>query len=55
MSDSDDDWFEKDIDDFVVQSQEANNVEHITALNAADAGSSVVVANAIFADSGRFI
>lgn len=54
MSDSDDDWFEKDIDEFVVQTQEPNNIEHITSPNAPDAGNSEI-ANAIFADSGKFI
>lgn len=32
MTDSDDDWFEKDLDEFVVKSQ-PSNVEHITVKN----------------------
>lgn len=54
MGDSDDDWFEKDIDEFVVQTQEFKNVEHITSANGSDAGNSEI-ANAIFADSGKYI
>lgn len=41
MSGSDDDWFEKDIDEFVVQAQQSNNVEHITGSAVPDADGSV--------------
>lgn len=50
MSDSDDDWFDKDIDEFVVQTQ-PSNVEHISVANATDAENSGL-ANVEYIDAG---
>lgn len=50
MSDSDDDWFDKDIDAFVVQTQ-PSDVEHISAANVADADNSGH-ANVQYIDAG---
>lgn len=50
MSDSDDDWFDKDIDEFVVQSQ-PSNVEHISVGKVADNESSGL-ANVEYIDAG---
>lgn len=52
MSDSEDDWFERDIDEFVVQTQQPNNVEHITVASVPDAENSVSSSLA-FSDAGR--
>lgn len=51
MSDSDDDWFDKDIDEFVVQSQ-PSDVEHISVANAADADNPAIASEYI--DAGLF-
>lgn len=50
MSDSDDDWFEKDIDDFVVKAQ-PSNVEHISVATEADV-KTPALANNIYNDAG---
>lgn len=52
MTDSDDDWFEKDIDDFVVKAQ-PSNVE-IISIAAKKIAEPVVTPAAVFADGGIF-
>lgn len=53
MTDSDDDWFEKDIDDFVVKTQ-PSNVE-IISVSAKKNAEPIVTPTAVFADGGNFI
>lgn len=52
MTDSDDDWFEKDIDDFVVKAQ-PSNVE-IISVSAKNAGEPIVTPTAVFVDGGNY-
>lgn len=51
MSESDDDWFEKDIDEFVVQTQQPSNVEHISVAKVPDADNSILT-NIAYTDAG---
>lgn len=51
MTDSDDDWFEKDIDEFVVQAQ-PSNIE-IISVSTKNAGEPMVTPTAVFADGGK--
>lgn len=53
MSDSDDDWFDKDIDEFVVQTQ-PSNVEHISVGKVAD-NEIAGVANVEYIDAGSLL
>lgn len=53
MSESEDDWFEKDIDEFVVQAP-PSNVEHISVAKVPDADSAIPV-NTIYADAGSLM
>lgn len=53
MSDSDDDWFDKDIDEFVVQTQ-PSNVEHISVGKVADNESSGI-ASVEYLDAGSLL
>lgn len=52
MTDSDDDWFEKDIDDFVVKAQ-PSNVE-IISMTAKKIADPIVTPAAVFTDGGNF-
>lgn len=52
MTDSDDDWFEKDIDEFVVKAQ-PSNVE-IISVSADKNAAPIVTPAAVFADGGDF-
>lgn len=53
MSDSEDDWFEKDIDEFVVQAP-PSNVEHISVAKVPNA-ESTTSSNIVFADAGLLL
>lgn len=50
MSDSEDDWFEKDIDEFVVQAQPSN----IEIIKATDADTAEAI-NIVYADAGLLL
>lgn len=50
MSDSEDDWFEKDIDEFVVQAQPSN----VEIIEATDADTAEPI-NAVYADAGLLL
>lgn len=52
MTDSDDDWFEKDIDDFVVKAQ-PSNVE-IISMTAKKIAEPIVTPATVFTDGGNF-
>lgn len=47
---SDDDWFEKDIDEFVVQAP-PSNVEHISVAKVPDADTATLT-NVVYTDAG---
>lgn len=51
MSDSDDDWFEKDIDDFVVDTT-PKNVEFIST-GVKNSGSEAIALSSAFTDGGK--
>lgn len=51
MTDSDDDWFEKDIDEFVVKAQ-PSNVE-IISVTAKNNGESIGAPTVVFSDAGN--
>lgn len=53
MSDSEDDWFQKDIDEFTVQTQ-PSNVEHISVSNIAEAKRTASINNTstVYNDAG---
>lgn len=55
MSDSDDDWFAKDIDEFVVQKTPPTNVEHISVSKVPDADTTTPKTNIIYADAGLLL
>lgn len=50
MSDSEDDWFEKDIDEFVVQAQPSN----VEIIEATDADTAEPI-NIVYADAGLLL
>lgn len=51
MSDSEDDWFEKDIDEFVVQAQPSN----VEIIEATDADTAEPINIAVYADAGLLL
>lgn len=53
MSDSEDDWFEKDIDEFVVQAP-PSNVEHISVAKV-PIDDSITPINTVYADAGSLL
>lgn len=53
MSDSEDDWFEKDIDEFVVQAP-PSNVEHISVAKIPNTDTTTPI-NVVYADAGLLL